>query len=89
MSNGALTKYFQEVGYKPTYHIGDRVRGRFNGIPISGSVGNDNLVNEDEGPKISVFLDLPIMVDGVQRQIIFVKHKDIHLTSEDDSCRSS
>lgn len=77
MSVGLLTRYYQQHGYKATYEIGDRIRGFYNGIPFIGSVGNDSLVNEDEGPRVSVHLDLPMMIDGKLRTVIIVKHKDI------------
>jgi len=49
------------------------VRGVYNGIPFAGSVGNDTLISEEEGPRVSIHLDLPI--EG--RSVIIVKHKDI------------
>jgi hypothetical protein len=58
MSNYA--KYFSENRYKSTYHLGDRVRGRWNGIPFSGTVQIDTLVDEYDGPYVIVYSDLPI-----------------------------
>ena len=75
MSN--LTDYFNKVCYKAKYNIGDRVFGHWNKIPFIGSVGNDTLVNESEGPRISIHLDLPIVHQGQLRTVIIVKHKDI------------
>jgi hypothetical protein len=40
---GNQTEYFERTGYKPEYHIGDRVFGHYNGIPFAGTVGNDTL----------------------------------------------
>ncbi len=74
---GNQTDYFNKIGYKPKYFIGDRVFGKWNKIPFIGSVGNDTLVNLDEGPRISILLDLPIIVDKKIHNIIIVKHKDI------------
>lgn len=74
---GVVSDYFERVKYKSKYSIGDRVRGFYNKIPISGTVGNDTLINEEEGPRISVHLDLPIKIDGMVRNIVIVKHKDI------------
>ena len=83
MSNGALSRYFENRKlYTPTYEIGDRVRGLHNGIPFTGSVGNDSLVNEDEGPRVTIHLDLPMMIDGALRNIIKAKHKDIGLADK-------
>jgi hypothetical protein len=73
----SLAEYFEKNRYKPKYFIGDRVKGKWNKIPFIGTVGNDNLVSELEGPKISVFLDLPIKYKDKVYTIIFVKHKDI------------
>ena len=74
---GNLADYHKQTGYKPTYYIGDRVFGHFNKIPFVGSVGNDTQINEVEGPRVSIHLDLPIRVDGIVRNVVVVKHKDI------------
>ena len=71
------TDYFNKIGYKPKYWIGDRVFGYWNKIPFVGSVGNDTLINETEGPRISIHLDLPIKFKDAIHNIIIVKHKDI------------
>ena len=78
----SLTKYFEQVGYKPKYHIGDRVTGKWNKIPFLGTVGNDTLVNETEGPYVLVHSDLPIKYDGKVYNIIRCKHKDIKKLSK-------
>ena len=74
---GTQTDYFARIGYKHTYEIGDRVEGKWNGIPFVGSVGNDRLVDLDRGPEVTIHLDLPIKHDGVIHHILLVKHKDI------------
>ena len=74
---GNQTDYFERIGYKPQYHIGDRVFGHWNGIPFVGSVGNDTVINLLEGPRISVHVDLPIKHKDRIYTVIFVKHKDI------------
>lgn len=82
---GNQTDYFERIGYKPKYWIGDRVFGHYKKIPFVGTVGNDTLINEIEGPRISIFLDLPMKVDKEYRSVIIVKHKDIkRLKSMDD-----
>lgn len=73
----SLAEYFEKNRYKAVYEIGDRVFGKFNKIPFVGTVGNDTLVNEEQGPRVSIHLDLPIKHDDVIYNIIFVKHKDI------------
>ena len=74
---GTLTDYFAKTAYKPKYQIGDRVFGRLNKVPFVGTVGNDTLVSELEGPRISVHLDLPIKIDKQYKTVIIVKHKDV------------
>ena len=75
MSN--LARYFETRAYKPTWFIGDRVQGKWNRIPFVGTVGNDALISEVEGPRVSVHLDLPIKYQDQVRQLIFVKPKDL------------
>ena len=74
---GSLTDYFNRIAYKPIYQIGDRVFGRWNGIPFIGSVGNDTNNIGSEEPRVSVLVDLPIMLDGKAHSVIIVKHEDI------------
>ena len=74
---GTLTDYFAKTAYKHTYEIGDRVEGKWNGVPFVGSVGNDRLVDLDRGPEITIHLDLPIKLGDNIHRIIIVKHKDI------------
>jgi len=71
------TDYFNRIGYKPKYHIGDRVFGHWNKIPFIGSVGNDTVISEIEGPRISIHLDLPIRYEDQNKNVIIVRHKDI------------
>ena len=79
---GNQTDYFDRIGYKPKYHIGDRVFGHWNKIPFIGTVGNDTVISEVEGPRISIHLDLPIKFDKTIHNIIIVKHKDIKLLKD-------
>ena len=74
---GNQTDYFNQIGYKPKYFIGDRVFGHYQKIPFIGTVGNDTMISEIEGPHISVQLDLPMKTKDGIRSIIIVKHKDI------------
>jgi hypothetical protein len=71
------TDYFNRIGYKAKYHIGNRVFGLWNKIPFIGSVGNDTVISEIEGPRISIHLDLPIRFEDQTRNVIIVRHKDI------------
>ena len=79
---GNQTDYFERVGYRPKYFIGDRVFGHWNKIPFIGTVGNDTLINHTEGPRISIHLDLPIKHKDDVKRIIIVNHKDIKLLTE-------
>ena len=73
---GTQTEYFERIGYRPKYWIGDRVFGKWNKIPFVGTVGNDTVI-DNSGPRISIHLDLPIKYEGVIHNIIIVKHRDI------------
>jgi hypothetical protein len=74
---GNQTDYFERIGYQPEYYIGDRVIGQWNQIPFVGTVGNDTVINNIEGPRISIHLDLPIKFENVVYNVIIVKHQDI------------
>jgi len=74
---GTQTDYFAAKGYKHVYDIGDRVIGKWNKIPFVGTVGNDRLLNERDGPEITIHLDLPIKFKDTVYNFIIVKHKDV------------
>lgn len=74
---GSLTEYFAQRAYQPQWFIGDRVQGTWNRIPFRGTVGNDTVISEIEGPRVSVHLDLPIRYKDKTHNIIFVKPKDL------------
>ena len=71
------TDYFNRIGYKPTWFIGDRVSGKWNKIPFIGTVGNDTVISEIEGPRVTVHLDLPIKYRDEIKRLIIVKPKDL------------
>jgi hypothetical protein len=73
---GTQTDYFERIGYKPKYWIGDRVFGYYQKIPFVGTVGNDRVI-DNTGPQITIHLDLPIKVGDSIKNLIIVKHKDI------------
>ena len=75
----SLAEYFQNNRYKAKYNIGDRVFGYYNKIPFVGTVGNDTLISEEQGPRISILLDLPLKYKDKIHNVIIVKHKDIKL----------
>ena len=69
--------YFERIGYYPEWYLGDRVFGYWNKIPFVGTVGNDTVINQIEGSRITIHLDLPIKHNGQVHYIIVVKHADI------------
>ena len=73
----SLAEYFAANRYIGKWQIGDRVSGKWNKIPFMGSVGNDSVVNEVEGPRVTIHLDLPIKYQDVIHHVIIVKPKDI------------
>lgn len=75
----SLAEYFKLNRYQAKYDIGDRVFGKWNKIPFVGTVGNDTVISELEGPRITVHLDLPIKYKDKIYTVIIVKHKDIKL----------
>lgn len=74
---GSQTDYFNRIGYKHTYDIGDRVIGKWNRIPFVGTVGNDRKINDITGPEVTVHLDLPLQYQGQVYNFLIVKHRDI------------
>lgn len=74
---GNQTDYFERIGYRGQYQIGDRVFGHYKKIPFVGTVGNDRLINNIDGPEVTIHLDLPMKVDKDYKSFIIVKHKDI------------
>ena len=79
---GNQTEYFERIGYKPEYMIGDRVFGHYYGIPFAGTVGNDTLISPVEGPRISIHLYLHIKYDGAVKNVVIVKHQDVRRMKE-------
>lgn len=86
----SLSDYFAKIAYKPKYFIGDRVFGHWNKVPFIGSVGNDRVISEDEGPRITIHLDFPIKYKNNVHNVILVKHKDIQklVSFDEDSINS-
>ena len=75
MSN--MARYFEANRYQAKWTIGDRVTGKWNKIPFVGTVGNDTLISEKEGPRVSVHLDLPVKHNQVVYNILFLKPTDL------------
>lgn len=77
MSNGRLAEYFEKHRYKPKWNIGNRVYGKYKGIPFIGSVGNDTVIDEDIGPRVTIHIDLPIIENDIRKSVIIVKPNEI------------
>ena len=73
---GNQTDYFERIGYRAKYQIGDRVFGHWSKIPFVGTVGNDRVIDKT-GPQVTIHLDLPIKHEQQVRNVIVVKHRDI------------
>lgn len=76
-----LSEYFFEHRYKPTYYIGDRVEGLYNGIMFVGTVLNDSVVSEGQEPIVSIYLDLPLVYNQKVNNILFVNPTELKLRS--------
>jgi hypothetical protein len=75
MSN--LAEYFEKNRPKPKYAFGDRVEGTYMKIPYVGTAYTDNQRNEQEGPRVSIHLDLPMKIGTEWHNYIRVGYKDI------------
>ena len=73
----SLAEYFAQHRPVPKYAVGDRVEGVYKGIPYVGTAYTDNMRNLDEGPMVSIHLDLPMKIDTVWHNHIRVKYKEI------------
>lgn len=69
--------YFYMITYKPKYFLGDPVKGEYEGIKWKGTVANDTLISEEEGPYVLVFLDEPIMVANEERTMLKLNHDQL------------
>jgi hypothetical protein len=78
---GTQTDYFNRIGYKPKYSIGDRVFGFWKKIPFVGTVGNDRCI-DGINPEITIHLDLPIQLTGQLYSFIIVKHNNVRPLKE-------
>jgi hypothetical protein len=73
----SYAEYFERIGYKSKFDLGDRVFGKWNNIPFVGTVGNDRKINDIDGPEVTIHLDLPIKLNDKYHYVIIVKHKAI------------
>lgn len=73
----SLIDYFQRNTYKAKFLIGDRVTGKWNKIPFVGTVLVEHQLNEDDGPNVKIYVDLPIKYKNVWHSMIKLNPKDI------------
>ena len=66
----SLAEYFERERPQPFFEFGTRVFGKYNKIPFIGTVYGDGMINEEQGPRLTIHLDLPIMIDGNAKSII-------------------
>ena len=71
----SLAEYFAKNRYSPKYQFGQRVYGVWNKVPFIGTVYGDSVISELQGPRLTIQLDLPIIVDGKQKLSIIDTHK--------------
>ena len=74
---GTLAEYYEANRPKPKYAFGARVEGTYQGIPYVGTAYTDNMVNESEGARVSIHLDLPMKLGAEWHNYIRVKYSDI------------
>jgi len=72
-----LAEYFEHNRPRPRYSFGDRVEGRYQGTPYVGTAYGDNMVNELEGARVSIHLDLPMRLATGWVSYIRVSYNDI------------
>ena len=76
----SLAEYFEKNRPQPYFSFATRVFGKYNKIPFVGTVYGDGMISEEQGPRLTIHLDLPIIVDGVEKNIIidtYDKFKDM------------
>ena len=71
----SLKEYFEQNRYKPKYEFGTRVFGRWNKIPFVGTVYGDSVISDEQGPRLTIHLDLPIQYNKTVKTIIVDTHK--------------
>jgi len=75
---GSLAEYFAQHRPAAKWQHGDRVFGKFHGVPFIGTCGGEGMVNEIIGVETTVFIDLPIKAKNVwYKTFIKVKPKDL------------
>ena len=76
----SLAEYFEKERYQPRHEFGTRIFGRWNKIPFVGTIYGDSVISDEQGPRLTIHLDLPIKVDEQIRTVIidtYDKFKDV------------
>jgi hypothetical protein len=87
----SLTDYFERTAYKAQFEVGTRVFGFWNTIPIVGTVYGDTVISTEQGPRLSIHLDLPLFFEDKVYYIIIDKRKsfkNLTILTDFDSNRS-
>ena len=77
--SASLADYFAKNRPQPKWQGGERVQGLYNSVPFIGTVGYENMRNEDEGLMALIHLDLPLKDGESWKTVIRVKPKTIKL----------
>jgi hypothetical protein len=72
------TEWFLANRYMGPRQLGERVTGVFQGVRWVGSLGNDRVVSELEGPMVTITLDLPFRVNHQTYNILVIKSQEAH-----------
>jgi hypothetical protein len=73
----SLADYFEKNRYKPVYEFMARVTGMHGKIRWIGSVGNDTVISDIDGPILHIHLDLPLKINGTYTYHLITKHKGV------------
>jgi len=73
----SLAEEFAKSRHVAKYEFMTRVSGTYKGIPFVGSIGNDTVINEAEGPIFTIHLDLPMKIDGKYLSFFRCKQSEI------------
>ena len=74
----SLADYFAKERYQAKYEFGTRVFGRWNKIPFMGTIYGDSVINQEQGPRLTIHLDLPIKFDNVIYSVIIDTHRSFN-----------
>ncbi len=78
----SLAEYFAKNRPTPKWSFGQRVQGKYQGVPFVGTTGGEGMVNETEGSLVTVFLDLPLKAkDGWHMTFVKVKPNTLSVRS--------